>query len=177
MATAEGARDKALLAVVYNCGLRRGEVRFLSRDDYVRRRGMGSLLKVKRLKKGGLMEFEIPLWARTSRLLDKYLAGRRDSMDPLFLTRVGTPMSGQMVYYIYRDAARLAGIPLDRRHPHAMRHSIGTHLKNAGIPIDEIKEHLGHDSIESTLVYARVIDPVKTRSSLLTEASHHVARF
>ena len=174
---ATGIREKALLAVVYNCGLRRSEVSLLRREDFVEARGHAGMLKVKRVKKDGLFEHEIPLWSRTSRLLRDYLATRTDSLDPLFLSRVRKPFSGQMVYLVFRTIAEGLGFTPDLWHPHVLRHSIGVHLRNMGIPIDEIREHLGHDDINSTLVYARVLSPVKTRSALLAEHSHHIASF
>jgi len=174
---AAGIREKAILAVVYNCGLRRSEVSLLRRDDFVESRGHAGMLKVKRVKKDGLFEHEIPLWSRTSRLLREYLDTRRDSLEPLFLSRVRRPYSGQMVYLLFRSLAQALGFPNSFWHPHVLRHSIGVHLRNMGISIDEIREHLGHDDINSTLVYARVLNPVKTRSALLAEHSHHVASF
>lgn len=174
---APGVREKAILAVAYNCGLRRSEIGLLTREDFVEARGHAGMLKVKRVKKDGLFEHEIPLWSRTSRLLREYLNTRHDFLEPLFLSRVRRPYSGQMVYLVFRSLAESLGFPPDLWHPHVLRHSIGVHLRNMGIPIDEIREHLGHDDINSTLVYARVLSPVKTRSALLAEHSHHVASF
>jgi len=174
---APGIRDKAILAVMYNCGLRRSEIALLRRDDFVNDRGHAGMLKVKRLKKGSLYEHEIPLWSRTSRLLRDYLATRADGLEPLFLSRVRAPVSGQAIYLMFRDVAESLGLPADLRHPHVLRHSIGVHLRNMGIPIDEIREHLGHDDINTTLIYARVLSPTKTRSALLAEHSHHIAGF
>jgi integrase len=54
---------------------------------------------------------------------------------------------------------------------HLMRHSIATHLLDAGEPIDFVKDHLGHRSIESTLVYARISDRRRTRAIRRLERS------
>jgi integrase/recombinase XerD len=177
-------RDKALLAVVYQCALRRGEVAFLRRDDYNPGRGM---LKVTRLKKDGAFTHEIALWRRTKQLLNKYLASRRDHFDALFLSRKGgDSVGGHAVYRIFRNAAEKAGMavrqPRDGRglrhpSPHRLRHSFAVHSMNFGARIEDVQEHLGHSSINSTLVYARVLNPRKKRIALLTEASHHFAKF
>jgi integrase/recombinase XerD len=169
-------RDKALVALLYNCGLRRAEVGLLTRSDLTPRSG-GGMLRVKRLKKAGFYEHEIVLLRRTAKLLEEYLATRSDYADAMFIGRTGLPLSGQSVYCAYRQAAKAAGIPRDLWHPHALRHSIGVHLRNMGTPIDEIKEHLGHDSLESTLQYARVVTPTKARTAMMAEHSHCIARF
>lgn len=170
-------RDKALLATVYQCGLRRSEAMLLGRDDFMPRRGHGAILRVTRLKKAGAYQHEVVLWRRTASLIQEYLDSRKDSMDALFLGRMRNGLCGQMVYYIYRAAAGKAGIKDDYLHPHCLRHSIAVHLRNMGVSLDEIKEHLGHDSIESTLVYAKVVTPTKARTALLSEISHHCAKF
>jgi site-specific recombinase XerD len=135
------------------------------------------MLKVKRLKKTGFYEHEIVLFRRAAKLLSDYLATRTDYSDALFIGKTGLPLSGQSVYCAFRQAARAAGLPMALWHPHSLRHSIGVHLRNMGVPIDEIKEHLGHDSLESTLQYARVVTPTKARTAMMAEHSHCIARF
>jgi site-specific recombinase XerD len=48
---------------------------------------------------------------------------------------------------------------------------------NFGARLEDVQEHLGHDSIQSTLVYAKVLTPRKKRLALLTEVSHHFPKF
>jgi site-specific recombinase XerD len=48
---------------------------------------------------------------------------------------------------------------------------------NMGLDLADIQDHLGHKKIDSTLVYAKLLNPRKTRNALLAESSHHVARF
>ncbi len=174
---ARNRRDRAMLAVMYNCGLRRSEIQLLTRDCYVRR-GISGVLKVTRLKKDGNYVQEIPLWRRTSRLLKRYLRRRRDSNDAMFLSRKGGPVTGQCAYYVYRKAAGRARLPEDRSgKTHALRHSIATHMIGMGLDLADVQEHLGHDDINTTLVYARMTNPRKTRNAMLMEVSHHVAKF
>lgn len=173
---AGGLRNKALLAAVYQCGLRRGEVELLERDSFSRNRGHG-VMKVTRIKKDGFYVQEIPLWRRTTTLLAEYIDSRTDHMDPLFLSHKLVAMTGQAVYYVFRNAAIRAGLPEDLLHPHVLRHSIAVHLMNMGVDLADVQEHLGHDSIDSTLVYARVLNPRKRRNALLSEVSHHFAKF
>jgi integrase len=177
-------RDKALLAVIYQCALRRGEVALLRRDDYRPDRGF---LRVTRLKKDGCFSHEIALWRRTKHILNQYLASRKDHFDALFLSRKGNDsIGGHAVYRIFRDAAEKAGVKVEQRadrrglrhpSPHRLRHSFAVHSMNFGARIEDVQEHLGHDSINSTLVYARVLNPRKKRNALLTEMSHCFADF
>ena len=143
IAVANGTRDKALLALIYQRGLRRGEIKGIMRDDYD-----GEVVEFSRLK--SLKRLRVKLWGRTKKLLDEYLASRKDDVPSLFPTRVGTSMSGQMVYYIYKDAARKIGLSIFHQHPHTLRHSIAAHLINAGLDTTRIQQLLGHTNVEST---------------------------
>lgn len=184
IAAAKSLRDKAMLAVLYQCALRRGEVGLLVRDDY--RKDLG-LLKVTRLKKTEYYTHEIALWKRTKHLLNVYLSSRTDHHDALFMSRKGgDALQGWAVYDIFRKAAVEAKVEIEskpdkrgNRHagPHRFRHSFAVHSMNFGAPIEDVKEHLGHTSIESTLVYARVLNPRKKRMALLTEMSASFAKF
>jgi integrase/recombinase XerD len=171
-------RDRAMMAVMYECGLRRSEIGLLTRDSFVERSGTSGIMRVIRLKKKFPYVQEIPLWRRTTRLLKRYLRRRRDSSDALFLSRKGGPVTGQAAYYVYRKAARRARLPEDRRgKTHAMRHSIATHMIAMGLDLADVQEHLGHHDINTTLVYARMTNPRKVRNTLLSEVSHHFAKF
>ncbi len=180
---ADTARDKAMLAIMYICGLRRAEVQFLIRDDYNAARG---LLRVTRLKKRDSYWHEIPLWTRAKTLLNEYLKTRTDHHDALFLGRkAGQALAPQGVYYVFLQAAKKAGVRIrDRadgrgnRHPspHRLRHSIAVHQMNCGIDIADIQEHLAHAKIDTTMIYARVLTPRKKRNAMLMQSSHHFAK-
>lgn len=175
---ARGPRNQAMLALVYNCGLRRAEVGMMTRDCYKPGRGIHGMVLVPRLKKRGRIEWhEIMLWRRTAYLLKKYLATRKDMSDALFLSRKHVSMTAQAVYYVFRDAAIRAGVPKDRRSPKAFRHSIAVHCMNMGADPVDIQNHLGHSSINSTLIYAKVLTPRKSKLTIESEASHHFAKF
>lgn len=182
LAAARSVRDKALIYLVYQCGLRRGEVQFLTRHDYNAPR---SMLRVTRLKKRSSFWHEVVLWTQTKKLLNEYLSTRKDHNDALFLAQRGdAPIGPDGVYFILRYAAERAGIELTEkdergnRHPspHRLRHSIAVHQTNCGIPIEDIMEHLAHSSIATTMVYARVLTPRKKRNAMLMQASHCFAR-
>ena len=167
---AKTLRDKALLAVVYQLGLRRSEVRRILRSDYD-----GSHVEFTRSKapwRPGVLK--VKLWPRTKTLLDAYLATRHDSKGWLFMTRVKKAMSGQMVYLIYRDAARAVGLSHVHCNPHTLRHSIAAHLARAGLDIVEIQKFMGHTSPAGTVAYmAGARNPIYDMD--LAGSSHHVA--
>lgn len=164
-----------MLAVLYNCGLRRSEISLLTIDGFVPSHPM---LRVPRLKKRGTLAwYEIPLWKRTKDLILDYLKTRTDHSRVLFPSRKGlAPVSGQAVYYIFKNACCSAGVPLSNS-PKAMRHSVAVHLMNMGADLADVQEHLGHSSIMSTVKYARVLTPRKVSVSKASERSPCFATF
>lgn len=175
---AETMRDRAMFAVVYQCGLRRGEVRWLRRQDWMPNVSRYGALRIWRSKAGsGLLPDEKPVWKRTAKMLEAYLASRDDNMDALFLSKVGRPMGGQAVYEAFRKAAEGAGLPRHLRHPHVLRHSIATHQANMGATFSDIQHWLGHKNPASTMVYAQVLTPRKEDLILRSEGSHFFAKY
>lgn len=180
-----GPRERALLAIVYQFGLRRGEVKYLRRRDYIPENSLNGTLTVWRLKSRRrnkqtermLVPDEKPVWARTRRVLEEYLATREDDHEALFLGCRSRPLGPQAVYYAFRDAAVKAGIPEGLRHPHVLRHSILTHMANMGLSLLDIAGWADHNSLTATLRYAKVLTPRKEDMVLRSEASHCFARF
>jgi integrase len=148
----EGPRDRALFSLIYHHGLRVGEVALLTRGnvDISRRR-----IIVWRLK-GGAWSAQL-LFASTVRLLSPHLAAiPADPESPLFPGRRGPLRKRQIqaLFARYRDRAELP------RHftCHSLRHSIATHLLDAGASLEVVQDHLGHQNIRSTSIYARITD-------------------
>jgi integrase/recombinase XerD len=164
------ARDKALFATIYLYGLRVSEACALRRDDvdFERRR-----IRIRRVKGGN--SGEKPMFRRLLRILRRYLASRDDGDPALFAGRQG-PLSKRRVQALFVGYALRAGFPETHRHVHILRHSIATHLLDAGEPIDFVKDHLGHRKIESSLVYGRVSDRRRTRTIQRLERSKDLVR-
>lgn len=145
-------RDRALLSVMYNAALRRGEVQGLRISDYNPKSGT---LMVGRLKKGITQEIELLGWV--CRALDEYLKERETRHvggDALFQSRKGlNPMSGQAVYYVYRNAAVWANLDKTYWHPHCLRHSFASHLASCSVGIEIIQRSLGHVNLNGTGYY------------------------
>jgi integrase/recombinase XerD len=142
-------RDLLLFTLIYQHGLRVGEVSLLQRGDVdlPRRR-----LLIRRSKRG--LWSEHVLFRATAALLRRFLDGSVDPSTPLFPGRSG-PLKKrriQALFTRYRDAA---GLRPDLT-CHSLRHAIATHLLDAGVSLEVIQDHLGHQSIRSTSIYARI---------------------
>jgi integrase len=145
-------RDRALFTLVYHYGLRVGEVTLLQRGDVLLGRGR---IVIKRLKGGAWREQ--PLWPATERELRSHLASTSGSPEsPLFIGRFGPLRKRQIQsrFVRYRDRADLP----QNLTCHSLRHAIATHLLDAGVSLEFVQDHLGHQSIRSTSVYARITD-------------------
>ncbi len=148
----ERPRDRTLFALVYLYGLRVSEVGLLRRGDVDLARHR---IVVKRVK-GGLWA-ERPLFGSAEALLRAYLPGASaESTVPLFPGRTGPLHKRQIqtLFARYRDRARLP----PTHGAHSLRHSIATHLLDAGVSLEFVQDHLGHRSIRSTSIYAQITD-------------------
>jgi site-specific recombinase XerD len=147
-----GLRDRTLFSLVYHYGLRVSEVALIERSDIDLSR---SRIVVKRVKNG--VWAERPLFAGTEELLRTYLRPvPANGTDALFPGLCG-PLKKRQIQALfgrYRDHARLS-----RRYTcHSLRHSIATHLLDAGLSLVFVQDHLGHRNIGSTTIYARITD-------------------
>lgn len=157
-------RDRALFALVYLYGLRVSEVALLRWGDVDFDR---SRIVIRRVKGGAWAER--PLFAACRPLLERVPRKGNDTATPLFPGR-GGPLKKRQIQALfvgYRDAAHLP------RHYtcHSLRHSIATHLLDAGVSLEFVQDHLGHQSIRSTSIYARITDQHRAALFRQLEAS------
>lgn len=144
--TLEGARDLAMIEILYATGIRVSELCSLclySVDDH--------FIKVK--GKGG-KERVIPLGAKALEAVGRYL-GFRERGEHLFLNDKGKPMDRVFVWKRIKYYVKKAGITKNVS-PHTLRHSFATHLLDNGADLRIIQEMLGHASIGSTDRYTHV---------------------
>jgi integrase/recombinase XerD len=148
-------RDRALLEVMYACGLRASEGIALQLQDVdldeglLRARGKGSkerLIPVGRHAVGALRA-----WTARGR---PALVGLRVE-TALFLNRRGRPLTRQGLYKIVQGHARRAGLQ-DRMSPHTLRHTFATHLLAGGCDLRSLQEMLGHADLATTQVYTHL---------------------
>jgi integrase/recombinase XerD len=161
----EGHRNKAMLEMLYSCGLRVSELITLKISDLFFDEGF-----IRVLGKGSKQRL-IPVGEYAVSAVNLYLDQRRTlpvergSEDFLFLNRRGRPLTRQMVFKIVTDQAAAAGIGKTIS-PHTFRHSFATHLVENGADLRVVQQMLGHESILTTEIYTH-IDSAKWQESIL----------
>ena len=153
-----GHRNKAIIEIMYACGLRVSEVTSLKisniyvEDEFIRIFGKGDKERL------------IPISPSTIKTLYLYIDGERKSLninpkhsDTLFINRRGSGLSRQMIFLIIKDLAEKAGIKKNIG-PHTIRHSFATHLLEGGADLRAVQQMLGHSSISTTEIYTHISD-------------------
>ena len=146
-----GARDRAVLLLLYGSGLRIAEALSLNGRDA----SMGEVVQV--TGKGGKQRV-VPVLPITRAAVAEYVRACPYALtpdEPLFRGAKGGPLSPGMVQRAMAGARRALGLP-DTATPHALRHSFATHLLSAGADLRSLQELLGHASLGSTQIYTRV---------------------
>jgi site-specific recombinase XerD len=142
-------RDKALFGLTYLYGLRLSEA-LLLKLSYVDLENKRILIH---RVKGGIGG-ERPLFQTAEKFIRKYLKVRLNTGDALFTGRQGN-LSRQRVQQLFKRYAQKAGID-PKYSVHSLRHSIATHLLDAGEGIEFVRDHLGHTNIQNTMIYAQI---------------------
>jgi integrase/recombinase XerD len=153
--SAQGARDKAMLEVLYATGLRVSELVALSLG------AIDSQVGVVRVRGKGGKERIVPVGERARDALGAYLSGPRQKLlgprrsADLFVTPRGGRMTRQGFWKLLARHARGAGIQ-QRVYPHTLRHSFATHLLERGADLRAVQAMLGHADIATTQIYTHV---------------------
>ena len=148
-------RDRALLELMYACGLRASEAIGLEVGDVDLEAG------VLRARGKGAKERLVPIGSAASRALMAYLGRGRPRLvgerlvATLFVNHRGTGLTRQGLYKIVQRHARTAGLE-DRMSPHTLRHTFATHLLAGGCDLRSLQEMLGHADIATTQVYTHL---------------------
>jgi integrase/recombinase XerC len=143
-----GARDAALLTLLYGAGLRISEALGLKRGDVP----LGETLTV--VGKGA-KERSVPVLPLVAAALADYAAQIPFSgtpSSPLFLSRRGKPMSAREAQGLMQRLRGRLGLP-EKATPHALRHSFATHILQGGGDLRSVQELLGHASLSTTQIY------------------------
>lgn len=150
-----GKRDKALLTLLYGCGLRLGEALKLSRDEGLRALDGDASLVIS--GKGGKQRL-VPVLPAVSIAIQDYLdvcPFQFEGNAPLFVGVRGKRLNPAIAQKTVRELRALLKLP-DSATPHALRHSFATHLLGGGGDLRTIQELLGHASLSSTQRYTEV---------------------
>ncbi len=151
-----GTRDKAIIELLYSCGLRVSELIELQisklhfSEDYINVIGKGNKERL------------VPIGKDAQNIIAIYIQNIRVHLpvvdkckDNLFLNYKGTKLSRTTIFKIIKAAAAAAGIKKNV-HPHTLRHSFATHLLEGGADLRAIQEMLGHESITTTEIYTHL---------------------
>ncbi|PPD51644.1 MAG: site-specific tyrosine recombinase XerD [Methylotenera sp.] len=150
-----GIRDKAMLELLYACGLRVSELVNIKatevsiNDAVVRVTGKGSKTRL------------VPMGEDAADWISRYLREARPALlhkrlsDALFVTNRGEAMTRQAFWYLIKRYALLAGITKTMS-PHVLRHAFATHLLNHGADLRVVQMLLGHADISTTQIYTHV---------------------
>jgi integrase/recombinase XerD len=155
-------RDKAMLSIFYGCGLRRNEGYHLNITDI---HIESSIVHVRKGK--GYKERFVPISKKGMDNITAYLYDARPLMirdnkeEAFFLNHNGKRLGGQMLMLCLQSLARRTndtGLQQKEIGLHTLRHSIATHLLANGMSLENIKDFLGHSSLESTQIYTHLIN-------------------
>ena len=169
LSKAQGQRNRAIIEVLYGCGLRVSELvdlklsQVFEQEEYITVVGKGNKQRL------------IPISGEALTQIDLYLEQTRSNQvvkpgceDILFLNRRGGKLSRVMIFYIIKELCEMAGIRKTVS-PHTLRHSFATHLLEGGANLRAIQQMLGHESIATTEIYTH-IDRTTLRNEIL---NHH----
>ncbi|MCD6462067.1 MAG: tyrosine-type recombinase/integrase [Thermoplasmata archaeon] len=171
----ERLRDHLILLLLYQTGMRVGELAALNVGDVDFDSEEIYIQKAKRHSEGRVVPLVDPV---TRSKLRYYLGQRiRNKRDPLFLSNKGGRLSKRQIQRLVEKYAAQVGIDPERRHAHVLRHTHAVHALKSGIDLRTLQQNLGHSSIEVTAIYLTMdIDERKEayrRHSLPVRAEEH----
>lgn len=152
----EGPRNKAIIEVLYSCGLRVSELTELKLSnlyldiEFIKVLGKGS--KERLVPIGGEAITALKIWIEQVRV---HVPIKKGEDDMVFLNRRGSGLSRVYVFMLIKQLAELAGIKKTIS-PHTLRHSFATHLVEGGADLRAVQEMLGHESITTTEIYTHL---------------------
>lgn len=162
----EGERNRAIIEVLYSCGLRVSELvnlkisEILFDDGFLKVTGKGN------------KERWVPIGKTAIKYINYYLEQSRNHQNPkkgsediLFLNRNGGKLTRVMIFTIIKNLSRKAGIEKNIS-PHTFRHSFATHLVDGGADLRAVQDMLGHESITTTEIYTH-LDKEYLQSAIL----------
>jgi len=156
LSKAEGMRNKAMLELLYGCGLRVSELTNLKISnlfleiDFIKILGKGD--KERLVPIGSEAIKFLRIFIEEIRVHIAFKPGKEDFV---FLNMRGSPISRVMVFLIIKNLAKKAGINKSIS-PHTFRHSFATHLIEGGADLRAVQEMLGHESITTTEIYTHL---------------------
>jgi len=151
----EGLRDRAILELLYNTGLRLAEISSIKRGDIDFQAG-----EIKVLGKGN-KERIVPIGENAAKILTAYMDSKKSEDDFIFSNKYGEKLGRRGIARVVKKYGAKV-IEEKKFSPHVLRHSFATHLLDEGANLLAVKEMLGHEKLSTTQIYAHVsLDRVK----------------
>jgi integrase/recombinase XerD len=156
LSTTEGTRNKAILEMLYGCGLRVSELCNLKISnlfldvEFIKVEGKGN--KERLIPIGQQAIKYLKIYLEEIRVHQTIKAGKEDFV---FLNRRGSPLSRVMIFLIIKDLALKIGLEKEIS-PHTFRHSFASHLVEGGANLRAVQDMLGHDFIPTTEIYTHI---------------------
>jgi len=147
--SAGNIKHRAMLSLIYSCGLRRGELLSLKIVDLDKERNLIRIVQAK-----GRKDRYVPYSEKLKVMLREYYMKYKPKVY-LFEGQGGGPYSARSIAKVLEHAVHRSGVRKDV-HLHTLRHSFATHLHEGGIDIRFIQEILGHSSPKTTMIYTHV---------------------
>ncbi len=147
-------RDQALFLVAYRHGLRASEVSQMETSDV---NFPDTTISIRRISRGS--HDRHPLQKDEMAALRRYLKTRKDDSMILFLGIRGQPISRRGLDWLMKSYGDQAKLPKAKRHFHALKHSVATHLLSAGADLRYVHDWLGHTALQNTALYLYLISP------------------
>ena len=152
----EGTRNKAILELLYSCGLRVSELTELRISnlylniEFIKVTGKGN--KERLVPIGGQAINALNYWLHQSRV---HIPVKKGEEDLVFLNRRGSRLTREFIFMLIKQLAESIGLK-KKISPHTFRHSFATHLIEGGADLRAVQEMLGHESITTTEIYTHL---------------------
>lgn len=158
---ADNIRDKTIIWLMFSKGLRASEISLIKITDIdlEKRR-----IFIRRLKNS--ISNILPLTDEDIYYLKKYLKKRKSNSEYLFVSNRGKPLFRISIFLIFRKLCKKANIPIEKAHPHILKHSCAIYLLEKTGDIKFVQDVLGHKNIQNTVIYARYINKERDKKYL-----------
>ena len=146
--SANTVRNRALIEFLYSTGCRVSEVSRVEINDidFVN----NSLLVIGK----GNKQREVYITDKAMYWIKKYISSRNDSKTSLFIGKGSEPLKKAGIEAIVKKVGKLAGVK--KVHPHRFRRTMATNLINKGMPVQEVQQILGHEKLDTTMIYCKI---------------------
>lgn len=143
-------RDRLILRLLYETGMRVGEIAELRIGDIDLENGELTIQRAKKHKEGR----KVPLVSDyTKMMIRDYIGTRKNRRDYFLVSNKRTNLSRRQIERLVAKYGEMVGIDKDKCHPHVLRHSHAVYALKSGVDLRTLQQNLGHSSIEVTAIY------------------------